>query len=98
MRNLEIEHDGDTPYIRITINVDTLLRFLRSRTKLNRLCIDAICLNQDDDAEKAQQIPLMGCIYGRAQQVHVWLGIDDSTITPLFACFRAASQVQETRQ
>lgn len=96
--HLEIEHDGDTSYLKITTNVDILLRYLRDQRVLRNLWIDAICLNQNDDAEKAQQIPLMGCIYGQAQQVHIWLGTDNCTILPLFAFFRAASQVPETKQ
>ena len=39
-----------------------------------RIWIDAICINQNDDAEKAEQIPLMEEIYGKANQVLIWLG------------------------
>ncbi|KAH8201492.1 hypothetical protein TruAng_004340 [Truncatella angustata] len=75
-----------------------LLRYLRGQKEVRHLWIDAICLNQDDHVEKAQQIPLMGYIYGQSQQVHIWLGTDNSTITQLFAFFRAASQLRETNQ
>lgn len=36
--------------------------------------IDSICINQDDDSEKAGQVPLMGRIYRCAEQTSVWLG------------------------
>ncbi|KAE8448512.1 hypothetical protein EG329_009393 [Mollisiaceae sp. DMI_Dod_QoI] len=36
--------------------------------------IDAICINQDDDDEKAYQVPLMGSIYSKASRVIVWPG------------------------
>lgn len=36
--------------------------------------IDAICINQKDNAEKSRQIPLMGKVYSQARQVLVWLG------------------------
>ncbi|OCL12152.1 hypothetical protein AOQ84DRAFT_386318 [Glonium stellatum] len=36
--------------------------------------IDALCINQADDAEKAMQVGIMGNIYKRAQSVVVWLG------------------------
>jgi len=39
-----------------------------------RLWIDAICIHQADDVEKAGQIPLMTMIYSNAQRVIVWLG------------------------
>jgi hypothetical protein len=43
--------------------------------------IDAICINQQDLGERAQQVQLMGSIYTGAARVVVWLGPeeDDST-------------------
>jgi hypothetical protein len=38
------------------------------------LWADALCINQNDLAEKAQQIPLMRDIYGGCMGVLVWLG------------------------
>lgn len=36
--------------------------------------IDAICINQNNNEEKAQQVRIMSAIYSRASQVAVWLG------------------------
>ncbi|UPK96540.1 hypothetical protein LCI18_007475 [Fusarium solani-melongenae] len=36
--------------------------------------VDAICINQMDDDEKAAQIPLMGEIYIWAEVAYIWLG------------------------
>jgi Heterokaryon incompatibility protein (HET) len=46
------------------------------------LWIDAICINQTDDAEKSAQVPLMHTIYGAAAKVLIWLGPsqDDSDL------------------
>jgi hypothetical protein len=38
--------------------------------------IDALCINQEDEAEKSQQVQRMGQIYKRAQLVLMWLGRD----------------------
>ncbi|KAI7780579.1 hypothetical protein LA080_015862 [Diaporthe eres] len=38
---------------------------------------DALCLNQEDEQEKSQQIPRMGTIYSQAKVVLVWLGTDE---------------------
>ncbi|KAK3898930.1 heterokaryon incompatibility protein-domain-containing protein [Staphylotrichum tortipilum] len=74
-RTLEVIHDGDdTSYLRITSNVDALLRHLRTLNRARYLWIDAICLNQDDEIEKAQQVPKMGRIYEDAKGVHIWVG------------------------
>ncbi|KAH7317791.1 heterokaryon incompatibility, partial [Rhexocercosporidium sp. MPI-PUGE-AT-0058] len=39
--------------------------------------IDAMCINQNDMAEKVNQISLMGDIYWKASTVYVWLGEGD---------------------
>lgn len=39
-----------------------------------RIWIDAICINQSDDAEKSVQVAMMADIYAGAKNVIVWLG------------------------
>ncbi|KAI8945552.1 heterokaryon incompatibility protein-domain-containing protein [Xylaria longipes] len=39
--------------------------------------IDQICINQEDLAERSQQVAIMGSIFKSAEKVHVWLGKDD---------------------
>jgi hypothetical protein len=41
--------------------------------------IDAICINQTDEAEKTSQVKMMGEIYTRAQKVYAWLGPEDAS-------------------
>jgi hypothetical protein len=38
------------------------------------LWVDAICINQGNNEERAQQVQLMAKIYSRATRVLVWLG------------------------
>ena len=72
---LEIrDQAGHTSHLRVTPNVDEVLRRFRSPKGQQRLWIDAVCINQDDELEKAQQIPEMGRIYGQAKEVFIWLG------------------------
>jgi hypothetical protein len=47
---------------------------LRRRYKSIDIWIDAICIDQKNQKEKASQIPLMGDIYRKADCVFVWLG------------------------
>jgi hypothetical protein len=96
--NLAINYDGDTSYLRITSNVDTLLRRLRACNLQNPLWIDAICINQADEDEKAQQIPVMGRIFEEAKVVHIWLGHNDPMTGKVFAFIRKASQLPEVEK
>ncbi|OOO14945.1 Heterokaryon incompatibility [Aspergillus oryzae] len=64
--------DGQT--LSVTENLYTTLLYLRERQLERLLWIDAICINQGDEDEKAQQIQFMPMIYGQASQVIVWLG------------------------
>jgi hypothetical protein len=50
------------------------LRRLRPRDSTRIIWVDAVCINQQDDAEKSHQVPLMGRIYSLAKKVVVWLG------------------------
>lgn len=40
---------------------------------------DTICINQDNDVEKSQQVPRMETTYSNAKKVLVWLGDETQT-------------------
>jgi hypothetical protein len=61
-------------------NAIRALRDLRDNDLLKMLWIDAICINQDDKAERASQILLMSDIYSFAKLTYVWLGNEDPVI------------------
>ena len=58
----------------ITPSVHEMLCQLHTSNPSRKIWIDAICINQADNLEKAQQVRRMHEIYGAAQQVVVWLG------------------------
>ncbi|RDW77958.1 hypothetical protein BP5796_05810 [Coleophoma crateriformis] len=53
------------------------LRYLRYQDKDRILWIDAICIDQQNVDEKNHQVQMMSQIYGYADRVCVWLGLDD---------------------
>jgi Heterokaryon incompatibility protein (HET) len=63
--------------LKITPSVDSFLRQLRKTRGPRLLWVDAICLNQKNDGEKSEQIPLMGEIYSQARKVRIWVGEGD---------------------
>jgi len=68
--------------VKITQNLFTALKHLRLADKPRLMWIDAVCINQDDLQERAQQVTLMRKIYEQAGQIVVWLGPeeDDSAL------------------
>ncbi|KAH8598523.1 heterokaryon incompatibility protein-domain-containing protein, partial [Bisporella sp. PMI_857] len=87
--------DFGSTFLHITPNVESLLRRLRKPVKPHYLWLDAICLNQADEAEKDQQIPLMGEIYRQAKKVHIWLGEDDGDAAKLLTSLRLIALIPE---
>jgi hypothetical protein len=49
--------------LEITANLDSALRHIRDATRVRRVWADAICINQRDNEEKAQQVRQMGEVY-----------------------------------
>ncbi|KAI1204656.1 HET-domain-containing protein [Annulohypoxylon truncatum] len=64
----------------VTENLSNCLTQLRENGYYRDLWVDAICINQDDQNERAEQVSIMGDVYRSAECVIVWLGAaDDST-------------------
>lgn len=60
--------------VKVTENCHSALQSLRKKLEKFTIWIDALCINQDDQAEKVQQIMLMERIYSGAKIVYIWLG------------------------
>lgn len=75
--------------IHITKSLDSALRGLRLSTGVRHLWTDAVCIDQTNNSEKAQQIGLMGRIYKDAKCVLAWLGEGDEAIPKAFAACKS---------
>jgi hypothetical protein len=64
----------------ITANLDLALRYIRDDTAAMILWVDAVCINQADDAEaleeRSYQILKMAEIYSKAGSIIAWLGTE----------------------
>jgi hypothetical protein len=65
-----IVNDG---YLEVSEHLHDALRFIAPFTS-RLLWIDAICINQADLAERAEQVGIMGRIFSHAERVLAWLG------------------------
>ncbi|KAF2181322.1 HET-domain-containing protein [Zopfia rhizophila CBS 207.26] len=85
---------GQRPFS-IRTNLRDALYHLRHPTEIKLLWADAICINQEDDAERSRQVRLMGLIYWTADRVIVWLGMDDDACpaSEMFSLIRDVSEL-----
>jgi hypothetical protein len=64
--------------LQVTDNLTVALRHLRFGDRSRFLWVDALCINQSDNAEKGSQVAMMGEIYRLAARVIVWLGPEEN--------------------
>jgi heterokaryon incompatibility protein (HET) len=82
----------------VTRNLHAALVRLRLTTETRRLWVDAICINQDDDAEKSEQVQLMRDIYRYGNRTLVWLGTGSMSSTRRgFQLISKLMKAQETK-
>lgn len=57
---------------------------------------DALCINQDDTAERESQVRMMGDIYAKASTTVIWLGDADDHVARAFDWLRRFSNIWES--
>ena len=60
--------------LQVTQNLKIALAYLRRKDAARLMWIDAICINQDDNTEKAREVARMRNIYERSFQTVMWVG------------------------
>ena len=58
----------------VSKSLEVALRHLRHEDSERVMWIDAICINQSDEAEKSEQVKKMQFIYARTSHLVVWVG------------------------
>ncbi|KAI4695301.1 uncharacterized protein J4E84_001927 [Alternaria hordeiaustralica] len=70
---------GDQSYkMPVRKDLALALKYLRHQGRPRILWIDAICIDQENDVERNQQVQMMSRIYTRAANVCIWLGQQDN--------------------
>lgn len=64
----------DSVFMDITASLESALRDIRDASRVVRIWADAVCINQNDNDEKAVQIGLFAKIYSTAQHTVIYLG------------------------
>ncbi|KAI1419253.1 heterokaryon incompatibility protein-domain-containing protein [Xylaria sp. FL1777] len=68
----QINVDGNV--VNVTSTLALALKQIRLSESIRTVWADQLCINQNDDLEKASQVPLMGQIYSRTAQCLIWFG------------------------
>ena len=70
----------DDQDFQVTQNLWLAMRRLRDVSTARVIWIDAICINQNDNGEKSQQVSMMGEIYKRCKGCIIWLGENSESV------------------
>ncbi|KAL8776536.1 MAG: hypothetical protein Q9213_008231 [Squamulea squamosa] len=83
-REKRIIYVNDVP-VAVTVNLFIALKYLRKVDETRALWIDAVCIDQNNLAEKTHQVSMMKHIYRSASLVLLWLGESDKDIRKAIA-------------
>ncbi|KAN0089042.1 Heterokaryon incompatibility protein (HET) domain containing protein [Hyaloscypha variabilis] len=76
--------DREDSYLEISPNLSNILRWLRDASSVQKIWVDAVCINQSNSNEKNNQVTEMWKIYSLASKVKIWLGESDIGLEQLF--------------
>ncbi|KAE9362832.1 HET-domain-containing protein [Stipitochalara longipes BDJ] len=82
---------------KVTPNLEDALMQLRDNS-VEIIWIDAICINQDNLAERNEQVSKMRTVYERADEVLVWLGSSISEASLAFDLFEELCEYRDSRE
>lgn len=77
---------ADRISVQLTDNCHEALKTLRSSIGSLTIWVDALCINQDDLAERGHQLSLMGDIFSKADITYIWLGPGDEATARAMKC------------
>ena len=83
--------------VQVTSSLSSALRFLRYHDKPRHLWVDAICINQQDAAERGIQVALMADIMQKATEVCIWLGEEDEDSQRAFSSYSLLQELHDFR-
>ncbi|KAI0894373.1 heterokaryon incompatibility protein-domain-containing protein [Annulohypoxylon nitens] len=94
MLKLTDSSTGSSGTILITQNLVDFLHylFLNPPDDVAYIWVDAICINQQDLAERASQVQMMGQIYKCCERMTIWLGCEDQNTEQVFQILASISE------
>jgi heterokaryon incompatibility protein (HET) len=74
LHDLQCADDG---YLKITPNLQDALSDLQLDTEPRQLWVNAICIDQENDTERSEQVSIMRQIYKNAKKTIAYVGKED---------------------
>lgn len=96
LKSIDIDSSGHKNKLRVRANLHAALSHLRDRCVERIIWTDAICINQEDNDEKGQQVQSMAKIYAKASRVIVWLGEAADNSDEALEAIRRVAEEQHT--
>jgi hypothetical protein len=84
--------------MRIRANLEMALRHLRYERRDRILWVDALCINQEDDEERTQQVSQMAMVYSKAWSTVAYLGDQDADADGAFDALEMFAQDRHLRE
>ena len=98
------EHDEDSTFkncteeVRVSKDLCYALHCIWKVTPTVWIWVDSICINQNDEDEKAVQVSIMGAIYKNAVCVVIWLGaVEDDNQLAIDCLAKLGRRLRQTR-
>lgn len=82
----------------VTLNLESALSHLRLTYKPRVLWVDALCINQEDQIEKAAQVTFMTDIYDQAKIILSWLGRGSRDTADVYDFLKDDNRFDQLRQ
>lgn len=81
----------------VTPNLFNASQHLRSRSSSLTIWVDAICINQSDNAERSSQVAMMDEVYRKCKIVHIWLGCPERPLPPNYRPFALVEHFRDNK-
>jgi hypothetical protein len=96
LKSIDLDSPGLKDKLPVRENLHAALSHLRDRFVERIIWTDAICINQEDNEEKGQQVQSMAKIYAKASRVIVWLGEAADNSDEALKAIRRIAEEQHT--
>lgn len=91
---VSIKQGNRQGWLKIPANLSYALQAVQHEEEQTLVWVDSICINQQNNREKSQQLPRIPGIYGKAEQVIIWLGTENDNSAQAHKLLRGLTRAE----